>query len=285
MFPPSLRRRTYQSGLGRAAVGSPLSGYRADVAGDIRVLILGGTSEASALARSLAASALDADVVTSFAGRTSSPVLPPGRSRIGGFGGVGGLARYLADERVDAVIDATHPFAALMPWNAEAACTRLGVRRLRLLRPGWTAVPGDRWIRVPDLAAAADGLAALGAARVLLTTGRQELEPFAGLSPTWFLLRSIEAPVVPVGMDADVLLVRPPFTVESELKLLCDHMIDCVVTKDSGGAATGAKLEAARHRGIPVVMVDRPPSPPGPTVSSAGAALGWLGGRHGAVVH
>lgn len=239
-----------------------------------RLLILGGTSEASGLARQIAPVM---DVVTSLAGRTTSPVLPPGRTRAGGFGGVEGLARYLVDEGVDAVIDATHPFAANMQWNAYTACLQLGVRRLRLLRPGWTAQPGDRWRGVADLTGAAAALKASGAARVLLTTGRQELVPFARLSPIWFVLRSIEVPVIPAGMQAEVVLARPPFTVESELQLLRTHSIDTVVTKDSGADATVAKLVAARQLGLDVVMVDRPPSPPGPTAANVEQALNWLG--------
>ena len=242
-----------------------------------RLLILGGTSEASGLARQLAALAPLTDVVTSLAGRTTSPVLPPGRIRVGGFGGVDGLARYLGQERVDAVIDATHPFAANMQWNAHAACLRVGVRRLRLLRPGWTAQPGDRWYCVADLAGAAAALVAMGAVRVLLTTGRQELAPFAHLSPMWFLVRSIEAPVIPAGMQAEVVLARPPFTVESELELLRTHSIEVIVTKDSGADATTAKLVAARHMGLAVVMVDRPPSPPGPMATDVEQAMRWLG--------
>ena len=247
-----------------------------------RLLILGGTSEASGLARQLAplidvVNAVDVvDVVTSLAGRTTAPVLPPGRIRVGGFGGVQGLARYLVEEGVDTVIDATHPFAANMQWNAYSACAQVGVRRLRLLRPGWTAQPGDRWSRVANLAAAAAALRASGAARVLLSTGRQELAPFAHLSPMWFLLRSIEAPVIPPGMQAKVVLARPPFTVESELELLRTHTIEVIVTKDSGAAATAAKLVAARQLGLAVVMVDRPSSPPGPMAADVEQAMRWL---------
>ena len=250
-----------------------------------RLLILGGTSEASGLARQLAplmnvvdvVDAVDVvDVVTSLAGRTTAPVLPPGRIRVGGFGGVQGLARYLVEERVDTVIDATHPFAANMQWNAYSACAQVGVRRLRLLRPGWTAQPGDRWSRVANLTEAGAELRASGAARVLLSTGRQELAPFAHLSPMWFLLRSIEAPVIPPGMQAEVVLARPPFTVESELELLRTHTIEVIVTKDSGAAATAAKLVAARQLGLSVVMVDRPPSPPGPMAADVEQAMRWL---------
>ena len=241
-----------------------------------RVLILGGTSEASALAQALVVADTEVDVITSLAGRTAAPRLPPGRTRIGGFGGVDGLLRYLRDDRIDALIDATHPFAAVMPWNARAAGDAAGVARLRILRPGWLASIGDRWHRVPDLAAAADALRELGARRVFLTTGRQELAPFAGLPDIWFILRSIESPDVPDGLHGEVLLARPPFTVEAERALLTTHRIDVLVTKDSGASATEAKLVAARNVGVPVVMVDRPPAPPGPMVESVPAALVWL---------
>ncbi len=241
----------------------------------MRVLILGGTSEASALAGALDATD-DHDVVTSFAGRTASPVLPPGRTRIGGFGGTDGLVRYLRDDHIDALIDATHPFAAVMPWHAHDAGAAAAVPRLRLYRPGWTAHTGDRWHRAPDLSAAASLLTGLGSKRVFLTTGRQELVPFTGLSNVWFLVRSIETPDVPPGMTAEVLLGRPPFTVDNERQLLRAHNIDTLVTKDSGAVATAAKLVAARELGIGVVIVDRPPQPPGPLVATVSEARDWL---------
>ena len=241
----------------------------------VRVLILGGTSEASALAGALSADDRY-DVVTSFAGRTASPALPPGRTRIGGFGGTDGLVRYLRDEHIDALIDATHPFAAVMPWHAHDAGAAAAVPRLRLYRPGWTAQAGDCWHRVPDLPSAPERLTELDARRVFLTTGRQELAPFARLSNIWFLLRSIDTPDVPPGMTTAVLLARPPFIVAGELELLLAHNIDTVVTKDSGAIATVAKLVAARQLGIGVVMVDRPSQPPGLVVATVSEARHWL---------
>lgn len=241
----------------------------------MRVLILGGTSEASALAGALDATD-DHDVVTSFAGRTASPVLPPGRTRIGGFGGTNGLVRYLRTEHIDALIDATHPFAAVMPWHAHDAGAAAAVPRLRLYRPGWTAHAGDRWHRVTDLSAAASLLTGLGSKRVFLTTGRKELVPFAGRSDVWFLIRSIETPDMPPGMTAEILLARPPFTVHNERQLLRAHNIDTLVTKDSGAVGTAAKLVAARELGIGVVMVERPPQPPGPLVATVSEARDWL---------
>jgi precorrin-6A/cobalt-precorrin-6A reductase len=239
-----------------------------------RVLILGGTTEAARLAALLS----DAGwaVTTSLAGRTRRPAAVAGAVRIGGFGGIDGLVAFLRAAPFAAVVDATHPFAAQMPHHAAAACSQVGVPRLRLLRPGWTAVAGDRWQRVPSLAGAASSLAVSGARRVFLTTGRQELAPFAGLADVWFLVRAIEPPDPQPLARATVVLSRGPFAVESERALMASHGIDTVVTKDSGGTATAAKLTAARDLGIPMVVVDRPLAPAGPTVATVEEALAWL---------
>jgi precorrin-6A/cobalt-precorrin-6A reductase len=173
------------------------------------------------------------------------------------------------------VVDATHPFAAQMSANAEQACSSTSVPRVRLQRPAWIEQDGDRWHRVPDLDAAAGALADLGARRVLLTTGRQELQPFAGLTSTWFLVRAVDAPDPQPLPDAEVLLDRGPFTFDAELGLLRDYGIDALLTKDSGGAATAPKMEAARTLAIPVIVVDRPSPPPGPLVTDAAAAATW----------
>ncbi|MFI7599184.1 cobalt-precorrin-6A reductase [Actinoplanes sp. NPDC049681] len=235
---------------------------------DLRVLVLGGTTEGRALAGRV-------PVISSLAGRTSAPLLPAGEVRVGGFGGVDGLTRYLRDERIQAVVDATHPFAATMTAHAAVACPAAGVPLLVLRRPGWTAGPGDVWHRVPSLAAAADAVPALGE-RVFLTTGRQSIAAFAALDGCWFLSRSVERPVPPMPRRVEVVLDRGPFSVESERELLLSHRIDVLVTKDSGG--TAAKLDAARALGIPVVMVDRPALPAGvPTAATVDDAVRWLG--------
>jgi precorrin-6A/cobalt-precorrin-6A reductase len=239
------------------------------------VLVLGGTSEASGLARALAGRP-GVEVTTSFAGRTSAPVAAAGRTRVGGFGGPEGLARHLREASVDVLVDATHPFAARMRWHAASAAGAAGVPWLRLERPAWQAVPGDRWVPVADLDAAAAAVTAGGHRRVLLTTGRTELAPFAACPDTWFLVRSVEPPGPLPLPRAEVLLARGPFTVEGELGLLAAHAIDAVVTKNSGGDATAAKLTAARRRGLPVVIVERPPSPPGPHAPTVADALAWL---------
>ncbi|MDI6103177.1 cobalt-precorrin-6A reductase [Actinoplanes sp. NEAU-A12] len=239
----------------------------------MRVLLLGGTTEARRLAGLVAG---EFTVVTSLAGRTTDPLLPAGEVRIGGFGGVDGLAGYLRDERIDVVVDATHPFAATMSGHAFDACAALGVPLLILRRPGWTAGAGDEWHRVASLPEAAQTLPRLGR-RVFLTTGRQGLALFAGLDGCWFLARSVEPPAGVMPRHLEVLLDRGPFTVEGERELITRHRIDVLVTKDSGGA--DAKLVAARELGVPVLMVNRPPAPPATTVSTADAAVSWLRAR------
>ncbi len=239
------------------------------------VLVLAGTSEAAELVRRLAERDR-VDVVTSFAGRTTEPADLPGEVRTGGFGGIEGLAAVLQARPYDLLVDATHPFAARMPHQAAAAAARAGVPRVRLLRPGWRAAPGDRWHRVRDLPAAAHELERLGARRALLTTGRLDLAPFAGLAGVHLVTRSIEPPDPMPLTDATVVLARGPFDLGDELALLGAHRIDALVTKDSGGTATAPKLEAARLLDLDVVMVDRPPPPPGPIVGTAAEALAWI---------
>lgn len=235
------------------------------------VLILGGTTEARALAGALR----HLTVITSLAGRTTSPLLPAGELRIGGFGGADGLAGYLREKRIDVLVDATHPFAEHISANAAAAYRATGVPLLVLRRPGWLEEAGDDWRRVPSLDAAAAILPTLGR-RVFLTTGRQGIAAFAALDECWFLARSVEPPQPPMPVRLEVLLDRGPFTPDGELRLLRDHRIDVLVSKDSGGPA--AKLAAARQQGIPVVLIDRPPAAPGTTtVRTVEDAVAWLG--------
>jgi precorrin-6A/cobalt-precorrin-6A reductase len=237
------------------------------------VLILGGTGEGRRLAASLVPGYR---VISSLAGRVRSPVLPPGEVRIGGFGGAAGLAAFLLSECVDAVVDATHPFAAQMSFNAADACASAGVPLGILRRPGWSSVPGDRWIPVADLGDAVAALAGLGE-RVLLTIGRQELAAFAGCTSHWFLARSIDPPTGAMPPRCEVLLARGPFSLADELALLRARAIDVVVTKNSGGSATSPKLAAARSLGLPVIMVARPPLPAGvPTLATPTDVLSWL---------
>jgi precorrin-6A/cobalt-precorrin-6A reductase len=248
-----------------------------------RLLILGGTTEAAALARALAeARGVEAngwDVTTSLAGRTRAPAALPGAVRIGGFGGIDGLAAYLRAERIDRVIDATHPFAATMSAHAVAACASLGLPLLRIERPAWMPGPDDRWIDVADADEAADWLAtALPAGpAVLLTLGRQDVAPFRRCAGLHFVLRSIEPPA-PQDLPADCLLLteRGPFTLDGERTLIADHDIRAVVAKNAGGDATAAKLAAAREAAIPVVMIRRPALPAASAVADIAGALDWL---------
>jgi precorrin-6A/cobalt-precorrin-6A reductase len=244
--------------------------------GTTRVLLLAGTTEAAELASALTGRP-DVEVVASLAGHTRSPDRLPCPVRTGGFGGVDGLVRELRDGGYGALVDATHPFARVMPHHAAEAASAAGVARLRLLRPPWQAVDGDDWHDVPDLAAAAAALPGLEARRVLLTTGRLDLAPFAAVPPgTSWVVRSIERPDPLPLADATVVLARGPFSVDDELALLREHRIDTVVAKNSGGAAVAAKLTAARMLGVRVVMVRRPPGPSGPLATTPALALTWL---------
>jgi precorrin-6A/cobalt-precorrin-6A reductase len=237
----------------------------------MRVLLLGGTAEARALASLLQH---DVDVISSLAGRVPDPALPVGEVRIGGFGGVAGMRRWLAEHAVDAVVDATHPFAATITAHAAQVCGELTLPHLVLARPAW---PHGDAIVVHSDAEAADTVAMHGFSRVFLTTGRSGVAAFAAVD-AWFLIRAVTAP------DSDtlphrheVLLSRGPYRYDGELALMKDHRIDALVTKNSGGDMTRAKLDAAATLGIPVVMVDRPPLPAGvQTVSTVDEAAAWV---------
>ncbi|MFF4962859.1 cobalt-precorrin-6A reductase [Streptomyces sp. NPDC001222] len=242
----------------------------------LHVLVLGGTAEARELAASLAARS-GVRVTTSLAGRVSRPGSLDGDVRVGGFGGAQGLAAWLREHRVDALVDATHPFAAGITANAARAAADTGVPAVVLRRPGWRARPGDHWHEAASLDDAAALLPPLGR-RVFLTTGRLGLAAFARLTDLHFVVRSVEPPGPPLPPHTDVLLARGPFTVEDETALLREHRIEVLVTKDSGGAATAAKLTAAREQGVPVVVVRRPPLPEGVTaVPDVPTALARLG--------
>lgn len=240
------------------------------------LLILGGTSEGYALAEALL-QRRDLRVISSLAGRTDRPRLPPGEHRIGGFGGVPGLIAYLRDQRLNAVIDATHPFASAMGWNAAAACAALELPLLRLERPAWTPEPGDRWQQVDDWPGAVMALRQCAARRVLLAVGRQELDPFAELATMHFLIRAVTEPrPFPAFADARLLLARGPFRLEDERTLLAGQGIDTIVCKNSGGEATAAKLIAARELGVRVIMRDRPRRPDTARAADIAQALDWI---------
>ncbi|WP_084430380.1 cobalt-precorrin-6A reductase [Kibdelosporangium aridum] len=233
------------------------------------MLVLGGTGEARRLASELP------DVISSLAGRVRTPRLPPGQVRVGGFGGPEGLRQWLLSNKIDAVVDATHPFAARMTATAAKVTAEESIPFVVLRRPGWAPGPGDDWHWVDSVAEAARNLPA---ERVFLTTGREELAEFADLG-NWFLARSVEPPEPPMPRRLQVVLDRGPFTVEDELALMHEYGIQALVTKDSGGDMTAAKLTAARALKIPVVIVRRPPLPDGvSTVSSVEEAVSWVRG-------
>lgn len=244
-----------------------------------RLLILGGTAEAALLTGRAAESfAGRMEVITSLAGRLASRPELAGRLQVGGFGGSEGLARYLRQEAIAWVVDATHPFAAEITAHGIAACLREGVPHLMLLRPPWSLPSGGNWIEVDDLEAAAALLPRLGR-RVFLTVGRSGLEAFSGCDDVWFLVRLIEdLGALPLA-DYQAVTGRPPFILEDERALLAEHRIQCLVSKHSGGDATLAKIIAASEAGIPVLLVRRPFVPPGEAVDDVDGAMAWLGQR------
>ncbi len=246
------------------------------------LLILGGTREAATLAAALAAAG-GVRVVTSLAGRTRTPLLPPGEWRSGGFGGVAGLIDYLRREAIDWVVDATHPFAIRMNAQAQQAAESLNIPLLRLLRPAWSRQMGDLWQDAADHREAAS-LAARHGRRVLLAIGHKDLAAFAASPGPLFLIRAIEPPdpaSLPPG--AEIILARGPFDLAAEKTLLEERGIDLIVAKNSGGEASYAKIAAARDLAIPVIMIARPPQPRlSPALQIAPtlpAALTWIAER------
>lgn len=240
-----------------------------------RVLILGGTGDAGELAAK-ASQIPGLEVISSLAGRTQNPIAPMGLVRVGGFGGETGLAEFLHDCQIDYLIDATHPFAAQISWNAAAAAAKADIPHLMLIRPVWQKTAADHWIEVPDIEAAVSVLERQ-AKRVFLTIGRQQLAPFARLQNLWFLMRSIDPPAPDTAVPKGLLLFdRGPFTLAQERKLLTDYAIDTIVSKNSGGDATYAKILAAREMQLAVVLISRPAMPAGEHASDAQTAFQWL---------
>ncbi|MEI6251764.1 MAG: cobalt-precorrin-6A reductase [Mycobacteriaceae bacterium] len=237
----------------------------------MRLLLLGGTGEARALAARLHP---DIEIISSLAGRVPDPALPAGPVRIGGFGGAEGLRNWLRDNDITAVVDATHPFAATITAHAAAACAELGVPHLVLSRPPWDSAGATR---VRTDTEAAEVVAARGYPRVFLTTGRSGVVAFAG-SDAWFLIRMVtELDAARLPRNHEVLLSRGPYRYDDESALLRLHRIEVLVTKNSGGVLTQAKLEAARALGVEVVMIDRPALPAGvQVVSSVAEAAEWV---------
>jgi precorrin-6A/cobalt-precorrin-6A reductase len=244
----------------------------------MRILILGGTAEASALAKLIAGDNRFQPTL-SLAGRTASPAAPPIPYRIGGFGGAQGLAVWIKAERVRAVVDATHPFAARISANAVTAAEAAGVALITVIRPAWTPQNGDQWTLVPSPEAAAAALD--GSPRtVFLATGRLELPAFAAVPQHRYIARVIDHPGdVALPPRIDFIYDRGPFDTATEARLLAEHRAEIVVSKNSGGSATYGKIEAARALGLPVVMIERPEKPALHTLHSAGEAMRWLEAR------
>lgn len=239
------------------------------------LLILGGTTEATALANALASAGVQGTV--SFAGRVARPVRQPLPQRVGGFGGAAGLAQYLQAEGITHLVDATHPFAAQMSHNAVAACAQAKVPMIALTRPEWTAEPQDRWQHVADIAGA---VAALNRAhlRVMLAVGRMHLADFAPNPQHFYLLRLVDPPKAQLPLpDTKVIVARGPFIEQDDRALMQEHRIDIVVSKNAGGRGAYAKIAAARALGLPVIMIDRPSVPERREVATPGEVLAWLG--------
>lgn len=236
------------------------------------IVILGGTAEARQLASILVADGVD--VVSSLAGRVRRPNLPPGRVRIGGFGGVDGLAEYLQLQPAAALVDATHPFAATISENAVQAASRTGTPLIRLERPGWTDHPrASSWIWVRDAAAAR--AVADSARRPFLTTGRQSLTEFGPWADRDVLVRLVDPPAKPLPERWTVIMSRGPYSYSDERQILSEYAIDVLLSKDSGGAHTVAKLDAAGDLGVPVVIIARPDHTPVRTVSTVAEVAAW----------
>ncbi len=240
-----------------------------------KVLILGGTREARELATLLSADSRFS-IVTSLAGATNHPAEIAGDVRRGGFGGSDGLADYIRANKIDVLVDATHPFAATISQNAARACSSANVEQLAIRRPPWLPVSGDCWIDVSDVSEAAGRLSEIGN-RIFLTIGRQEVDAFEVCRDTWFLIRTIDLPEKPFRLPScEILSARGPFDVDGEIRLFKEHGIEGVVAKNSGGSDTYAKIAAARELRLPVVMIERPPVPAGPSVPDAETAYAHM---------
>lgn len=237
----------------------------------MRLLVLGGTAEGRALAARLHP---EVELVTSLAGRVPDPALPVGSVRIGGFGGAAQMREWIVAQRFDAVVDATHPFAAAITARAFAVCAELGLPHLVLARPAWPSSGALLAASVPD---AADIVARRAYSRVFLSTGRSTLPAFAG-SHAWFLIRVV-TPTDPAFLPLrhELLISRGPYLFDDELALMRAHQVDVLVTKNSGGDMTRAKLDSAQALGIPVIMVERPPLPPSAlTVGTVDEVVAWV---------
>lgn len=240
----------------------------------IKILILGGTSEASALASAVAKRGLLA--IFSYAGRVATPKSQPLPTRIGGFGGVSGLAAFVARERITHIVDATHPFAAQMSANVLAAAAQCGVKAIALTRPAWRPVDGDQWQSVASIDEAVSALAG-PPQRVLLAIGRMHLAAFAAQPQHHYVLRLVDQPTSPPPLpDVSTVIDRGPFTLVGDHALLETQRIQRIVCKNSGGDGAASKLTAARTLGLPIVMIERPALPPRHEVHCIDDVFSWL---------
>jgi precorrin-6A/cobalt-precorrin-6A reductase len=246
------------------------------------LLILGGTGEAVQLAQAVTDRFPGLPVVNSLAGRTSNPIRPPGEVRVGGFGGTEGLARYLVENRVSLLINATHPYAVEISRNALEARNGANLPLLRLLRPAWRKEEADIWINTASAEAGAPICRSTGR-KIFLSLGTKDIAAFTSLPQCRFLVRMVDAPREPLPLQRyEVIAARGPFSLADERHLLMEHGIDLIVTKNSGGTATYAKIAAARELRIPVVMIDRPAIAEDPrceTVKSVEESLAWIAAR------
>jgi precorrin-6A/cobalt-precorrin-6A reductase len=248
----------------------------------MRVLLLGGTSEASRLAAALAEARVDA--VFSYAGRTDAPIAQPLPTRIGGFGGVEGLVRYIASEGITHIVDATHPFAAGMSRNAIAAATRTRTNLVALERKPWQQQAGDDWRHVAGVEAAVESLPP-EPTHIFLAIGRQNIAAFAARPEHHYLLRFIDAPREPIPLPRhEVIVARGGFRVEADMDLMQQRAIRWVVSKNAGGATAGAKIAAARALRLPVTMIARPIIPARALVETVADVIAWLEPGHGALL-
>ncbi len=226
------------------------------------------------MARALAAR--DVEAVFSYAGRVASPKAQPLPTRVGGFGGVAGLVQYLEEHNITHVVDATHPFAAQMSWNAFEACQEARRELIALTRPAWKAQAGDRWTHVADIHGAVAALAG-DPKRVLLALGKLNVPAFAVQSQHHFVLRLVDQPEEQPGLpNHTVVVARGPFDVAGDRALLQKYNIELVVCKNAGGVGAEAKLIVARELGVPVIMIDRPNLPPRCEVAAVDEVLEWV---------
>lgn len=239
------------------------------------ILVLGGSNEGFALAKTLQGHK-NYTITSSLAGRTSLPKKPVGPYRIGGFGGSEGLKHYINTNKIDAIIDATHPFAQNITKNAAKAAGDTKCPLLHIWRPQWKRAAKDNWIEVPTMQAAAERLTKHHAP-IFLTIGRLELAAFLPRTDLAFITRAIEPNQNEQWpKNFHFIYAKGPFDYNQELALIKKYNIKAIVTKNSGGPGAFAKIEVARTLNLPVIMINRPPKPKGNLASTPEEALNWL---------